>query len=85
MRKSRAVCGVSAFALVLSLAPLAFAQVAATAEIGADAAAQENQDTEVEAVVVTGSLIARTESLALPVDVLTTEELEKKGNLTLIR
>lgn len=41
-------------------------------------------EAEVEAVVVTGSFISRAESAALPVEVLTTEELAKKGSPSLL-
>lgn len=85
MHKKSFVGSASALALTLALsltATHAFAQEAA-AEIDQTAPALEDE-TEVEALVVTGSFIARTESLALPVDVLTTDDLEKRGSPTLI-
>ncbi|HEY9217132.1 MAG TPA: TonB-dependent receptor [Phenylobacterium sp.] len=67
MSKSRIFCGGSAVAMMLSLGL-----------VGAAAAQEEG---EVEEVVVTGSFIAGTpEDAALPVDVISSDELQKQGS-----
>ena len=49
--------------------------------LGAPMAAAAQDETEVEAVVVTGSFIAGTpEDAALPVDVISSDELQKQGS-----
>jgi iron complex outermembrane receptor protein len=49
--------------------------------LASTAAAQDSEPTEVEAIIVTGSLIAGTpEDAALPVDVIGAEELAKQGS-----
>lgn len=71
MRKISYMAGGSALAIVLSL--------------GAATSAFAQEPTEVEAVVITGSLIAGTpEDAALPVDVIGAEELAKQGSPTTV-
>ncbi|MDP3749849.1 MAG: TonB-dependent receptor [Phenylobacterium sp.] len=67
MLKSRYLCGGSVLAVVLAMG------------LSGQAAAQDQSST-VEEVVVTGSFIAGTpEDAALPVDVISSEDLEKQG------
>ncbi|CAN1530834.1 CirA Outer membrane receptor proteins, mostly Fe transport [Caulobacteraceae bacterium] len=71
MRKIGYLAGGSALAMALSL--------------GAASSAFAQEPTEVEAVVITGSLIAGTpEDAALPVDVIGAEELAKQGSPTTV-
>lgn len=73
MRKIGYLAGGSVLAIVLSLGA------------ASTASAQATQPTEVEAIVVTGSLIAGTpEDAALPVDVIGAEELAKQGSPTTV-
>ncbi|MFA5600259.1 MAG: TonB-dependent receptor [Phenylobacterium sp.] len=68
MSRSRFFCSGSAFAVVLSLGL-------------AGAAHAQDEYAEVEEVVVTGSFIAGTpEDAALPVDVISSDELQKQGS-----
>lgn len=76
MLKSRYFCGgsVMTVAMILGLAAPAAAQTAAP------------RAAEVEEVVVTGSFIAGTpEDAALPVDVLSTEDLQEQGSPTVVQ
>lgn len=69
MRKFGYMAGGSALAMAVSLG------------MASAAAAQSTEPTEVETVVITGSLIAGTpEDAALPVDVIGAEELSKQGS-----
>lgn len=71
MRKISYMAGGSVLAMVLSL--------------GAASAALAQETTEVEAVVITGSLIAGTpEDAALPVDVISAEDLARQGSPTTV-
>ncbi|HEY8614957.1 TonB-dependent receptor domain-containing protein [Phenylobacterium sp.] len=73
MLKRRYLCGGSALAVAISLG-VAWPTLAQT------------QSTEVEEVVVTGSFIAGTpEDSALPVDVLSTEDLQEQGSPTVVQ
>lgn len=73
MRKIGYLAGGSVLAIALSLGA------------ASTASAQATQPTEVEAIVVTGSLIAGTpEDAALPVDVIGAEELAKQGSPTTV-
>lgn len=73
MRKIGYLAGGSVLAMALSLGA------------ASSASAQAAQPTEVEAIVVTGSLIAGTpEDAALPVDVIGAEELAKQGSPTTV-
>lgn len=73
MRKLGYLAGGSVLAMALSLGA------------ASSASAQAAQPTEVEAIVVTGSLIAGTpEDAALPVDVIGAEELAKQGSPTTV-
>ena len=75
MLKSRYFCGGSAVAVVL-----AFGLVQSAG------AAEATKGAEVSEVVVTGSYIAGTpEDAALPVDVLSTDTLEKQGSPTAVQ
>jgi iron complex outermembrane receptor protein len=72
--KSRYLCGASAAAVAISLMGAGFAQ------------AQSAQGTTVEEVVVTGSFISGTpEDAALPVDVLSQEDLKAQGAPTVVQ
>ena len=72
MSKSRFFCGASAIVAVMAMAGQANAQ--------AQAQANEN---EVSEVVVTGSFIRGTpEDAALPVEVISQEELQRRGSPT---
>ena len=91
-------CGTSLWALAAALAltaGTAAAQVPAGADrdvsdpsaeqLGAPPAGNQEDPTEVEAVVVTGSFIRGTpEDAALPVDVVTSEELAERGSPTTV-
>ena len=81
MLKSRYFCGGSVLAVVLAVGLSSSA--AAQAAKAATAAAAASKPAEVSEIVVTGSYIAgtRTDS-ALPVDVLSTDTLEKQGSPT---
>ena len=69
MRRVGYLAGGSALAIALSLG------------LSGTALAQSSEPTEVEAIIVTGSLIAGTpEDAALPVDVIGAEELAKQGS-----
>ena len=75
MLKSRYFCGGSVVAVVL-----AFGMVQSAG------AAEAAKSAEVSEVVVTGSYIAGTpEDAALPVDVLSTDTLEKQGSPTAVQ
>ncbi|MCA6276547.1 MAG: TonB-dependent receptor [Phenylobacterium sp.] len=72
--KSRYLCGASAAVVAISLMGAGFAQ------------AQSAQGTTVEEVVVTGSFISGTpEDAALPVDVLSQEDLKAQGAPTVVQ
>lgn len=72
MSRSRYFCGGSAFALAMLLT------------VGS--AAAQDRSTEVEEVVVTGSFIAGTpEDAALPVDVMSAQDLEKQGSPSVVQ
>lgn len=78
MIKRRYFCGGSTVAVALALAFSGNAQ--------AQTQSSNAQTTEVQEVVVTGSFIAGTpEDSALPVDVLSTQELEKQGSPTIVQ
>ena len=71
MRRNRYMAGGSALAIMLSL--------------GAVSAASAQESTQVEEIIVTGSLIAGTpEDAALPVDVIGADEIEKQGSPTTV-
>lgn len=73
MRKFGYMAGGSALAMAVSLG------------MASAAAAQSSEPTQVETVVITGSLIAGTpEDAALPVDVIGAEELAKQGSPTTV-
>ena len=73
MRKFGYMAGGSALAMAVSLG------------MASAAAAQSTEPTEVETVVITGSLIAGTpEDAALPVDVISAEDLARQGSPTTV-
>ncbi len=75
MRKRSYFCGGSMLAAILTLGLVS----TAAAQTGAD------KTTDVEEVVVTGSFIAGTpENSAMPVDVLSSQDLEKQGSPTVV-
>ncbi|WP_337186030.1 TonB-dependent receptor [Phenylobacterium sp.] len=74
MTRRSHLCGGSMLAVAFSLG------------LAATAAAQASAPAEVEEVVVTGSFIAGTpENAALPVDVLSAQDLEKQGSPTVVQ
>jgi iron complex outermembrane receptor protein len=87
MTKGRYFCGGSLLAVALSLGlTQAAAAQAAKPTNAAAAAAAAPATTEVQEVVVTGSLIAGTPTTAaLPVDVISTTDLKKQGSPTALQ
>jgi iron complex outermembrane recepter protein len=85
MLRSRYFCGGSILAVVLGLGVSTSAAAQAT-QAATQTASSQTAATEVTEVVVTGSFIAGTpEDAALPVDVISSEDLEKQGSPTVVQ